>query len=237
MKWIISLLFIYSNVYGFDLRDYDATYRATADAYRKAMIDFEKAEKEYYQLYNFSKQKIPMIATTELRIGEAIKVCLESTEELCAKMRTKEFATNVMENSFNSIMASEFASPATLADFTNTLDRYYVRSNTNSSVDHSLGQIAVYQNYEPIKEGVRMCTYGINDMDSQDPAYANPADYVEDLYTVYRMKRDAYIKATGEVNLARGPYEAAKAAFAQALETYLKNVDCANQYRFKYSER
>ena len=47
---------------------------------------------------------------------------------------------------------------------------------------------------------------------------------LEDYATTYRATRDAYLKAANELNLATGPYKAARDAYVAAIATYTKSL-------------
>jgi hypothetical protein len=214
---VLILATISLNAFSFDLVDYQGTYTQTRDAYKNAYNSWYLAEQSYIGVLEDYKLVAFMNPAGYSKSGLELNSCahLKSCKEARASSKVLPKVATIGADA----RVSSYVTPGEISRLSGEISDYY------SKFDDSLttGQEVLFEEQSSsvayLELGTDGSRYGIT-------TWSGSGD-IEDLYTTFRMRRDAYLSATNQLKLARPPYEAARAGFAAALENYFNYYNCS----------
>ena len=220
MKNIIVLISLLSfNSFAFDLEDYRITHEATSEAYRKAYSEYYLIRHNYTELVVMYSPYLPLRDVTPIHLsGNKLFNC--TYMEACGKARTESIVMPKINSLVSKPLLRSYLNETELDKLRTEVSEYY--SKFDSSIDSASNVLLVDQ--------PDYITSEFSHSNGQGANYGSfiPGPDPEDFFTLYRMTRDAYLKAKNELRLATAPAHAARAGYAAAYQGYMNNSNCAN---------
>ena len=241
---LLTLLMIPQSSYGFDLENYATTYRATRDAYLKAVNELALAKTPMDKM-NAMMQRLEA-ACYQVNWGPENKPANSAglyngacnlDGELPDPLHGPKPKDGLLK------FGTQFATLINLAPVTSNFP-YHDSEDSATGYRAARDHIAKYRNelflaryQDPwILKTIPNCV--VKDQDFRDFVEANrnsspnvtgssaTVSWFEDTMTTYRAVRDAYLKAANELALAAAPYQAAKDAYEAASIVFNAVSDC-----------
>lgn len=207
---ILTLMVASTPAMAFDLEDYATTYRATRDAYLKALNEYGLASRVWATAITLTGQLTPHNADM-VRVSQGLNSCsgIKESKDLRSKAKVLPEFTDLLKDSRVLKVQTAKGSQEQLDDLIADMNSYYAQFS-NSAFD----DITVLTTDPPF---------------TPDASWIYKSQFdLEDYATTYRATRDAATKALNELTLATGPYDAAKAAYAVAVRDFYNYDGCAD---------
>jgi len=207
---ILALMFATTPAQAFDLEDYATTYRATRDAYLKALNEYGIASRVMATNITLTGQLTPHNADT-VRAADGLNSCsgIKESKDLRSKAKViPEFTDLLKDPRVLKVQAAQ-GTQQQLDDLVADMNSYYDQFSTSAFDD--------------------ITVLNTNPSFTSDVMWMYKTQFdLEDYATTYRATRDAFLKSLNELTLATGPYDAAKAAYAVAVRDYYNYDGCAD---------
>ncbi len=220
----------FQSSHGFDLEDYASTMRATRDALLKANKELRISENDLISIIN-ANPRLPMRISTHSKIGSGIGCCCYQKD--CSVVNTKEnqlklFDSTVKNGSKLKNVELAFTEGLYRVDVVDKLREEIV--NYHNRIDPNI--LASQETLLTDQPSTALFDQEINDQvinnGFSQPFGANAWDKMEQ----FRALRDSYMKSLNEVKLAKPPFLAARAAYAEAFRHYYNNSNCSKPFNF-----
>lgn len=199
--------------YAFDIGDYKTTFDATRDAYIRALNQYTLSQREMAFLIKMMGGRLTPEGVSEFMI---VGGKLDSCGGLKDAQNSRSRAKVVTE------LTSLLSDPL--------VQKVQSAQGNQAQVDAILADVDSY--YDQFDESF-VTEVGIM---TEQPVYADDASWfmyqpqfdLEDYASTLRATRDRFLKAKNELDLATGPYDAAKTAYVEAVKNYLNYDNCAD---------
>jgi len=239
--------------YGFDLEDYATTYRATRDAYVKAANELALAEgpfrlatsvmlkmeegcfrmkDNHFENYQGLKDGTcakdgqlpyqnggPKLASNAVKVGDKLALLINSLPVTVSAPNygwSGENSVSVRYGAWRDQEAKAFSESKTYA-----IEEIPGCVPTNLTMNRAFKKAVI--DAAAASDNDVLAYFRLSDRSSTDlKGQFDINDYV----TTYRATRDAFLKATNELQLAIGPYMAAKEAYQSASAVYTMYERC-----------
>ena len=215
MKKIIYLMLTLVSLpsYAFDVGDYKTTYDANKDAYVKALNQYALSQHDIAVIVKLMGGRLISESLLDLMtFGSKGNSCSDLRESQTARSRTKVVPeiTALLSDPMVQKVQAAYGNQSSIDDVLADVDSYY--DQFDESV---ITQVSVLTERSPYADEANWFVY-------------QPQFDLEDYATTFRSSRDRFLKAKNELDLATGPYDAAKTAYIEAVRSYLNYDNCAD---------
>ena len=218
---LLMIMAGFQNAQAFDLSDYLTTLNYTQDAHAKADRELGLAESSLIVFLDENSNIIPIHIDSLHAMGSAIQAKECSFQEACATARKPATVkANIASIVADSKVRALPADPTSLDDLKTNVDSYVDALSASKLTEEA--KLFKAQATKPVWNEIVDSIVGEG---GTDP-FSSTVD-TSTLMTQYREKRDAYLKSVNEWKLSVGPWRAAQAGYATAVQTYYNMSGCS----------